>query len=89
MKQCNISELTIRRDLIELELKGLSARTHRGAVKPKATDMLFNYDLKINKNRQNKEANCQPAANYIDGGDIIFIDCGTTLSRHLQPTILF
>ena len=80
IKKCDVSEITIRRDLTELESKGLLIRTHGGAVKSKATDVLFTYDLKINKNRQNKEAICQLAANYIDEGDIIFIDCGSTLS---------
>ena len=80
MKICNVSEITIRRDLTELESKGLLIRTHGGAVKSKATDMLFSYDLKINQNRQNKEAICQLTAKYIIEGDIIFIDCGTTLS---------
>ena len=80
MKQCNVSEITIRRDLAELETKGLLIRTHGGAVKSQAIDMLFTYDLKINQNRQNKETICQMAANYIDEGDIVFVDCGTTLS---------
>ena len=79
-EKCNVSEITIRRDLIELESKGLLIRTHGGAIKSQATDMLFSYDLKINQHRQNKETICQLAANYIDEGDIIFIDCGTTLS---------
>ena len=80
MKKCNVSEITIRRDLSELESKGLLIRTHGGAVKSKATDMLFTYDIKINQNRQSKEEICRLAANYINDGDIIFIDCGTTLS---------
>ena len=80
MKICDVSEITIRRDLTELESKGLLIRTHGGAVKSKATDVLFSYELKINQNRQNKETICQLATNYIEEGDIIFIDCGTTLS---------
>ena len=80
MKQCKVSEITIRRDLIELESKGLLSRTYRGAVKVKRNDMLFTYDIKMNQNRQNKEAICRLAANFIEEGDIIFIDCGTTLS---------
>jgi len=80
MIKCNVSDITIRRDLTELESKGLLIRTYGGAVKSKAMDPLFNYDLKINQNRQNKESICQLAANYIEEGDIIFIDCGTTLS---------
>jgi DeoR family fructose operon transcriptional repressor len=80
IKQCKVSELTIRRDLIKLESKGLLIRTHGGAVKSKASDILFNYEYKINQNRQNKEEICQTAANYINEGDVIFVDCGTTLS---------
>ena len=80
MKQCNVSEITIRRDLIELEAKGLLVRTHGGAVKSKATDMMFSYEHKISQNRQNKDAICRLAADHIYEGDIIFVDCGTTLS---------
>ena len=80
MKQCDVSELTIRRDLIELESQGLLVRTRKGAMKSKVTNMMSSYDLKINRHRQQKEAICRLAANYIHEGDIIFIDCGTTLS---------
>lgn len=80
MKQCGVSEITIRRDLIELEAKGLLIRTHGGAVISKAGDQLFTYDLKINQNRRNKEAICQIASKFVNNNDIIFIDCGTTLS---------
>lgn len=80
MKECNVSEITIRRDLIDLESKGLLMRTHGGAIKNRAVDHLFTYDLKINQNRQNKESICLLATRYITDNDIIFIDCGTTLS---------
>ena len=80
MKMCDVSEITIRRDLTELEAQGLLIRTHGGAVKSKAIEMLFTYELKINQNRQNKEMICQLATQYIEEDDIIFIDCGTTLS---------
>lgn len=77
---CRVSEITIRRDLAELEEKGMLIRTHGGAVKSKATAQLFAYDLKINENKQNKEDICRSAARFINNHDIIFIDCGTTLS---------
>jgi DeoR family fructose operon transcriptional repressor len=80
MKECGVSEITIRRDLIELEAKGLLIRTHGGAVTSKAGDQLFTFDLKINQNRQNKEEICKTASRFIENNDIIFIDCGTTLS---------
>jgi len=79
VKRCDVSEITIRRDFDELESKGLMIRTHGGAVKSKAGDQLFMYDLKINQNRTNKEAICEVASQFIKNDDIIFIDCGTTL----------
>jgi DeoR family fructose operon transcriptional repressor len=80
MKLYNVSEITIRRDLIELEARGLLIRTHGGAINSKAGDQLFTYDLKVNQNKQNKEAICQVAAKFIENNDIVFIDCGSTLS---------
>jgi DeoR family fructose operon transcriptional repressor len=79
-KKCNVSEITIRRDLIELEKKGLLTRTHGGAIKVKANEQYFTYDLKINQNKENKNAICKMATNYITDNDIVFIDCGSTLS---------
>jgi DeoR family transcriptional regulator, fructose operon transcriptional repressor len=79
VKRCDVSEITIRRDFDELESKGLMIRTHGGAVKSKAGDQLFMYDVKINQNKTNKEAICEVASRFIKNDDIIFIDCGTTL----------
>lgn len=79
VRKCNVSEITIRRDLSELEKEGLLVRTHGGAVKSKIANHLFTYDLKINQNWQKKEKICQIASNYINNNDIVFIDCGTTL----------
>jgi len=80
VQKFRVSPLTVRRDLAELDEKGLLSRTRGGAVKSKATDLLFTYDLKINQHRQNKEAICKLASGYVTEGDILFIDCGTTLS---------
>ena len=80
MKQFNVSDLTIRRDLIEFESQGILTRTRGGAIKSKVTDVLFTYDTKINQNRQNKEDICHVATGYLHEDDIIFVDCGTTLS---------
>jgi DeoR family transcriptional regulator, fructose operon transcriptional repressor len=77
--KCNASEITARRDLALLESKNLIIRTHGGAVKSKATDNLFNYNLKINENAEQKISICRKASEFICNNDIIFIDCGTTL----------
>lgn len=79
--ECDVSEITIRRDLSELEKKGLLIRTHGGATKKVVTSNLFatNNKRKKNPNRENKEYICKVAAGYIKNDDIIFIDCGSTL----------
>ncbi len=79
VKRCGVSEITIRRDLLDLEAKGMIIRTHGGAVKTLAVDHLFTYDQRFNRNRENKEAICREASRYIRDNDILFIDCGTTL----------
>jgi DeoR family fructose operon transcriptional repressor len=80
MDKCNVSEITVRRDLTELEGMGLLIRTHGGAVKSVAAGQLFTYDSKISRNSKNKESICRTASSFIENNDIIFIDCGTTLS---------
>jgi DeoR family fructose operon transcriptional repressor len=79
VRECGVSEITIRRDLLDLESKGLIIRTHGGAVKTRAVDNLFTFDQRINRNRVNKEKICLAASRFISDGDILFIDCGTTL----------
>ena len=76
----NVSTMTVRRDLSELDRKGLVLRTHGGAVKPEVVQhILSNFDLKVNQNKIDKQEICKAAASNIEENDIIFIDCGTTL----------
>jgi DeoR family fructose operon transcriptional repressor len=79
VKLCNVSEITVRRDLIDIEQESLLVRTHGGAIKPKNGNQLFIYNLKVNQNLLKKDEICRIAAKYIEENDIIFIDCGTTL----------
>tara|TARA_R110000822_G_C15320705_1_gene493688 strand:+ start:31 stop:819 length:789 start_codon:yes stop_codon:yes gene_type:complete len=78
--ECKASEATIRRDLSELEEKGLLIRTHGGAIKNTATENLFSFSSKMNQNMENKEYICKIASKFINDNDIIFIDCGSTIS---------
>ena len=80
INRCNVSEVTVRRDLADLEDKGLLIRTHGGAVKSVAAGYLFTYDNKISRRKENKEDICRTASTFIKNNDIIFIDCGSTLS---------
>ncbi len=80
LEKLNASEITVRRDLLDLEKKGLLIRAHGGAVKKAMADHLFTYNNKVNQNRENKDYICRIASGFIKPNDIIFIDCGSTLS---------
>jgi len=79
-KVVNASEITIRRDLSKLEEKGLLVRTRSGAVKNGVIDDFFAYDDKINQFKEEKDYICRIAAGFIAPGDVIFVDCGSTVS---------
>ncbi len=75
----SVSPATIRNDLRELELAGLLKRTHGGAIsnKKKASFELNSYQKEV-ENIDKKMAIARAAENYIQEGDIIAIDTGTT-----------
>jgi DeoR family fructose operon transcriptional repressor len=76
----DVSTMTIRRDLAELDKKGLLIRTHGGALKPEnELKVLSNFDLRLGYNKANKMEICRTASRLIEDNDIIFLDCGTTL----------
>ena len=75
------SEITIRRDLNRLAEEGMLSRTHGGAMK---IDPLINvkaFEHKTAVNAKTKDAICRRAAAEINDGDIIFMDCGSTVFR--------
>ncbi len=76
-----VSPMTIRRDLSELEEKGFLIRKYGGAVKSEAVGNMFSFNSRVEKNSEQKEKICRTASRFIDDGDIIFIDCGSTLFR--------
>ncbi|GAB3071190.1 DeoR/GlpR family DNA-binding transcription regulator [Salinicoccus sesuvii] len=68
---------TIRRDLTHLEEKGLLERVHGGAA-INHIEHEEDYRDKAVKNLSKKIKIAQTAASFIQDGDIIFIDAGTT-----------
>ncbi len=76
----DVSPITARRDLTELEKKGLLVRTHGGAVRPDGNTNNF-FDQKVSNNEEQKEEICRIAAKYVNDNDTIFIDCGSTIFR--------
>lgn len=72
----NVSEDTIRRDLNELDEKGLLKRVHSGAIKrgPDAVDFSVREDVSI----EEKIRLAKKAIKYIKPNSVILIDGGTT-----------
>jgi DeoR family transcriptional regulator, fructose operon transcriptional repressor len=86
VEKCMVSEITARRDLGNLENRGLIIRTHGGAIKSENINRMFSFDKKSVQNRDNKIDICRFGASFIQENDTIYIDCGTTtyyLSRFL------
>lgn len=78
------SEMTVRRDLVQLAASGLIYRTRGGAMKVSLATDQFRFDNKAAVNADRKDYICQLAANEIQEGDVIFLDCGSTVFRMCQ-----
>ena len=76
-RELKVSQVTVRKDLSELEEKGLLKRTHGGAV---PIDLLFEpaYEEKVTANYPQKEQIARQAVAEIQPGEIILLDAGTT-----------
>jgi DeoR family fructose operon transcriptional repressor len=82
--QLSASEITIRRDLLALASDGLIYRTHGGAMKVELTKTPFDFKNKAASNAEQKDHICRIAADEINDGDVIFMDCGSTVFRLCQ-----
>ena len=82
----HVSEITIRRDLNVLAADGLLERTHGGAMKIMPVNPPFPFASKAAVNGKAKEAIARRAASEIRDGDVVFLDCGSTVF-HLCPFI--
>ena len=76
-----VTEMTIRRDLQELEDYGHLTRIHGGAkLKPKNFYQEDNYNKKISVNVEEKKQIARKVANLIKDNETIFIGPGSTTS---------
>lgn len=73
-----VSESTIRRDLQELEAMGLIKRTHGGAVSVQNTGFEPSFKEKEDAYHKEKEYIGELASKFIEDGDTIILDSGTT-----------
>lgn len=77
----NASEMTIRRDLVQLAALGLLVRTRGGAMRAGADVRPFQFANKTALNAHRKDYIAGLAANEIQDGDVLFMDCGSTVFR--------
>lgn len=76
-QQLGVSESTIRRDLQELEESGWLQRTHGGAILAQSSFEPSFSDKKVVRLAE-KKAIARQAAQYIEEGEAVFLDSGTT-----------
>lgn len=74
----DVSESTIRRDLQDMEEKGLLKRTHGGAVRIKKMIFEPTFKEKEDKSQKEKLIIAKTAASLIEDNDTIILDSGTT-----------
>ncbi|MGZ3926854.1 MAG: DeoR/GlpR family DNA-binding transcription regulator [Mucilaginibacter sp.] len=82
--ELSASEITIRRDLNQLADDGLLYRTHGGAMQVDPLQIPHDFVNKAAKNIEAKDRICRAAAGLVNHGDIIFMDCGSTVFRLCQ-----
>ncbi|ANK62114.1 DeoR/GlpR family DNA-binding transcription regulator [Loigolactobacillus backii] len=75
--ELNVTRETIRKDLYTLESKGL-IKTVRGGATTISLDKETKYDQRLQQNSQNKLAVAKKAIQFIQPGNSVFLDYGTT-----------
>ena len=81
-----VSEATVRRDLVDLESRGLIRRTHGGALPVGQIVQEYSNAERLVRNAAEKTRIAKLAADLVADGDVVFIDAGTTtlqLARQL------
>lgn len=74
----NVSDVTIRKLLNELDSFGFLKRTRGGAVSLSTSIREFGEKEKEKKNIKEKQAIARIAYDYINDGDTVFLDAGST-----------
>ena len=74
-EQFQLSEMTVRRDLQELESRGLLRRVHGGAV---LLNRDVNYSLRLEHEQAQKKLIGLAGTRLLKSGQTVYIDAGTT-----------
>ncbi len=81
-----VSAVTIRKDLDELEKGDLVQRTHGGAVSKYKSAQGGQFQTLTDRNREEKQRIGKKAVSFIENGDTIFLDASTT--AHVFASLL-
>lgn len=73
-----VSIETIRKDLLILEKNNELSRVHGGAVPKPSADRYIDFSSRIEERKSQKNEISRIAAKFVQNGDIIAIDCGST-----------
>jgi DeoR/GlpR family transcriptional regulator of sugar metabolism len=85
--QLRVSEVTMRRDLLELEDSGRLRRVHGGAVSTFGRAFDRPYAIRLNTQASAKDAIGATAARLVNHGDAVALDVGSTvlaMTTHLR-----
>ncbi|NHM32469.1 DeoR/GlpR transcriptional regulator [Bacillus sp. C11] len=74
----NVSEMTLRRDLDILSQKGVIKRIRGGAIKINQGSYEMPFEMRYEKEFEEKNSISKKAASMIRDGETVFIDTGTT-----------
>lgn len=77
--ELNVTGTTLRRDLVFLEKEGLCSRVRGGAIRrSQGVTHELPYDVKKHHNLEEKKRIGEKAAKYVQPGDTIILDAGST-----------
>ncbi len=82
-----VAPMTVRRDLLALERKGLLVRRYGGAVRSETASRLFSFTERMGLKKVEKRAIGAKAAELVGDNETVFIDCGSTafqMCSHLR-----
>jgi len=76
-----VTEVTIRQDLEKLDKEGLVVREHGGVYLKTVEDQVRNFALINQENLREKEIIAQTCLDFINPGDVIILDSGSTTTE--------
>lgn len=78
VEMLGVSEATVRRLFIQMEEEGLAVRSH-GTLRSMPSGSVYSFEASAQVYSREKQNIGRMAAMFVEDGDIIYLDCGTTV----------